>query len=97
MYGLFSAISLQKSIRDKEENIPVPSVYYSLAWLSLVLSVLLLVARLLNTNMLQSEKRFYGISLSWRYLLRLPCKRTPETNTICKVTVVLKPPRHAPQ
>lgn len=62
MYGLFSAISLQKSVRDKQEGIPVTSIYYSLAWFSLALSILLLAVGLFNATLLPSEKGFYGIS-----------------------------------
>ena len=31
MYGLFSAISLQKSLRDRLEGIPVTNIYYGLS------------------------------------------------------------------
>lgn len=62
MYGLFSAVSLQKSVRDRQEGIPVTSIYYGLAWFSLVLSVLLLAVGLFNATLLPSEKGFYGIS-----------------------------------
>ena len=62
MYGLFSAISLQKSVRDRQEGIHVTSIYYGLAWFSLVLSVLLLAVGLFNATLLPSEKGFYGIS-----------------------------------
>ena len=43
MYGLFSAVSLQKSVRDQLEGIPVTSVYYGLSWFSTLLAILLLV------------------------------------------------------
>lgn len=62
MYGLFSAISLQKSVRDRQEGIPVTSIYYGLAWFSLALSIALLAIGLFNATLLPSEKGFYGIS-----------------------------------
>lgn len=38
------------------------SIYYGLAWFSLVLSVFLLAVGLFNATLLPSEKGFYGIS-----------------------------------
>ena len=31
MFGLFAVISLQKSVRDRSEGIPVTAIYYGLA------------------------------------------------------------------
>ncbi|MEJ8845221.1 inner membrane protein YiaA [Variovorax rhizosphaerae] len=62
MYGLFSAVSLQKSVRDRLEGIPVTNIYYSLCWVSLLLSVVLLAAGLFNATLAGSEKGFYGIA-----------------------------------
>lgn len=62
MYGLFSAVSLQKSVRDRLENIPVTQIYYSIAWFSLTLSLLLLAVGLWNAQLLLSEKGFFGVS-----------------------------------
>lgn len=42
MYGLFSAISLQKSVRDRLEGIPVSNSYYGLSWFSAVSCILML-------------------------------------------------------
>ena len=62
MYGLFSAVSLQKSVRDRAEGIPVTPIYYGLAWFSLALSIVLLAIGLFNATLLLSEKGFYGVS-----------------------------------
>lgn len=62
MYGLFSAVSLQKSVRDRLESIPVTGLYFGLAWFSTVLSILLLVIGLWNADLELSEKGFYGIA-----------------------------------
>lgn len=59
LYGLFSAISLQKVIRDKMEGIPVTHLYFGLSWASVMICVLLLAAGLWNANLLLSEKGFY--------------------------------------
>src|SRR5215475_11189397 len=58
MYGLFSAVSLQKSVRDKLENIPVTPIYFGLCWASVVLAILLLAVGLWNATLALSEKGF---------------------------------------
>jgi len=62
MYGLFSAISLQKSVRDQAEGIPVTNIYYGLAWFSTILAILLLTVGLWNATLERSEKGFYAMS-----------------------------------
>ncbi|HRL78533.1 MAG TPA: inner membrane protein YiaA [Candidatus Accumulibacter phosphatis] len=62
MYGLFSAVSLQKSVRDRLESIPVTAIYYGLCWVSLLLAVLLLTIGLWNATLVASEKGFYAMS-----------------------------------
>jgi len=61
---LFAAISLQKAVRDQLENIPVTNIYYSLAWFSTVLAIVLLVVGLWNATLLRSEKGFYAMSFT---------------------------------
>jgi len=61
MYGLFAAVSLQKSVRDRLDGLPVTALYQALCWGSLVASVLLLVAGLWNADLARSEKGFYGM------------------------------------
>ena len=62
MYGLFSAVSLQKSVRDRLEGIPVTGIYYGLCWVSLLLAVLLLTVGLWNAKLMDSEKGFYAMA-----------------------------------
>lgn len=62
MYGLFSAVSLQKSVRDRLEGIPVTGIYYGLCWVSLLLAVLLLTVGLWNAKLVESEKGFYAMA-----------------------------------
>ena len=64
MYGLFSAVSLQKAVRDQLEGIPVTSIYYGISWFSTLLSILLLVIGLWNASLLLSEKGFYAMSFT---------------------------------
>lgn len=62
MFGLFAAISLQKAVRDQLEGIPVTNLYYSIAWFSTILCIVLLVVGLWNAEMQRSEKGFYSLS-----------------------------------
>lgn len=64
MFGLFAAISLQKAVRDQLEGIPVTNIYYSLAWFSTLLAIVLLVVGLWNATLLRSEKGFYAMSFT---------------------------------
>jgi uncharacterized membrane protein YiaA len=62
MYGLFAAVSLQKSVRDRLEGIPVTNVYFAACSASLVLSILLLFFGLWNAELASSEKGFFAMS-----------------------------------
>ncbi|RAW02953.1 inner membrane protein YiaA [Pseudochryseolinea flava] len=62
MYGLFSVISLQKSVRDKLDNLPVTDIYYGLSWFSTILAVVLLTVGLWNAELMPSEKGFYAFA-----------------------------------
>ena len=62
LFGLFSAISVQKAVRDQLENIPVTSLYYGIAWFCLILSVVLLTVGLWNATLERSEKGFYAMA-----------------------------------
>jgi len=62
MYGLFAAVSLQKSVRDRLEGIKVTGIYFGLCWVSLGLAILLLAVGLWNASLSQSEKGFYAMS-----------------------------------
>jgi len=62
MYGLFSVISVQKSVRDRLEKIPVTDIYYGLSWFSTILAIVLLIVGLWNATLLPSEKGFYAFA-----------------------------------
>ena len=62
MFGLFSAISVQKAVRDQLEGIPVTNIYYGLAWFATLLSIVLLTVGLWNADLTKSEKGFYAMS-----------------------------------
>lgn len=62
VFGLFSAVSLQKSVRDRLDGIPVTAIYFGLCWLAVVFSLCLLTIGLWNATLALSEKGFYGMA-----------------------------------
>ena len=62
LYGLFSAVSLQKSVRDEAEGIPVTAIYYGLCWLSLATAILLVTVGLWNAPFVRVEKGYYAMA-----------------------------------
>jgi uncharacterized membrane protein YiaA len=62
LFGLFSAVSLQKTVRDRIEGIPVTNIYYGICWVALGSSVALLVIGLWNASLLASEKGFFAMA-----------------------------------
>ena len=77
MYGLFSAVSVQKSVRDRQEGVPVTNIYYGLSWFSTLLAILLLTVGLWNATLTASEKGFYAMS----FLLSLFAAIAVQKNT----------------
>jgi len=62
MFGLFAVVSVQKSVRDRLEGIPVTDIYYGLSWFSTILAIILLTVGLWNATLLPSEKGFYAFA-----------------------------------
>ena len=60
--GLFAAVSLQKTVRDRLEGIPTTHLYHVICLLVFTLAVVLLVTGLMNASLMPSEKGFYGVS-----------------------------------
>lgn len=77
LFGLFSAISVQKSVRDRLEGFQVTDLYYGISWFSALSAILLLIIGLWNAELLLSEKGFYGMS----YLLSLYASIAVQKNT----------------
>ena len=76
LYGLFSMVSLQKTIRDRAEGIPSSAIYYGIAWVSSGSAIVLLAIGLYNADLLLSEKGFYAMS----YVLSLFAAVTVQKN-----------------
>jgi uncharacterized membrane protein YiaA len=62
MFGLFAAVSLQKSVRDRVEGITVSGVYFGLCWVGAGAAVVLLSVGLWNAPLADSEKGFYAMA-----------------------------------
>ncbi len=62
LYGLFSMVSLQKTIRDKAEGIATSKMYFIISWASAGISIALLTIGLINAELLLSEKGFYAMA-----------------------------------
>ncbi|MBX0328973.1 YiaA/YiaB family protein [Oscillochloris sp. ZM17-4] len=77
MYGLFAAVSLQKSVRDHLEGVPVTPIYFGLSWSSVALTITLLAVGLWNASLLLSEKGFYAMA----FVLAMFAAVTVQKNT----------------
>ena len=64
LFGLFSAISVQKCVRDRMEGITVTDMYYGISWFSTIASLILLIIGLWNADLLLSEKGFFGMAFT---------------------------------
>ncbi|MEL6811847.1 MAG: inner membrane protein YiaA [Bacteroidota bacterium] len=62
LFGLFAVVSVQKSVRDKLEGIPVTEIYYGISWFVTIAAILLLIIGLWHADLDLSEKGFYGMS-----------------------------------
>lgn len=61
--GLFASVSVQKSVRDRMEKIPVSDLYFGICWAASILAVALLVIGLFNATTIDlSEKGFYAMA-----------------------------------
>lgn len=49
-------------MRDREEGIPVTSIYYGLCWIAIGSAIILLAVGLWNADLLKSEKGFYSMA-----------------------------------
>jgi uncharacterized membrane protein YiaA len=62
LFGLFAAVSLQKSVRDRSEGIAVTGLYLGLCWTGVAAALTLMTVGLWNAGMSASEKGFYAMS-----------------------------------
>lgn len=77
-FGLFSAVSVQKSVRDRMEKIPVSDIYYGICWAGSILAVALLTIGLFKATTIDvSEKGFYAMT----FVLSMFAAITVQKNT----------------
>lgn len=62
VFGLFSFVSLQKTIRDKMEGQNISKPYTIMCWVSAATAIALLTIGLINADLLLSEKGFYAMA-----------------------------------
>ncbi|MEV4639626.1 inner membrane protein YiaA [Actinoplanes sp. NPDC049548] len=62
--GVFAAVSLQKSVRDRAEGLPTSGLYLGLSWSVVGLATVMLAVGLWNSDMARSEKGFYGLAFA---------------------------------
>lgn len=62
LFGLFSVVSVQKTVRDRAEGIAVTDLYYGISWFASIAAILLLTIGLWNASMTLSEKGFYAMA-----------------------------------
>ncbi|RHA39787.1 inner membrane protein YiaA [Cellulomonas rhizosphaerae] len=64
LLGLFAAISVQKSVRDRAEGVPVTGIFLGLAWAMVLTSLVLVAVALGNAPLELSEKGFFGLGFA---------------------------------
>lgn len=85
LYGLFSAVTIQKSIRDKEDGLSVTPLFYGISWFSTIAAITLLVIGLWNADTLAlSEKGFYGISYTLSLFAAICVQKNVRDAAVCK-------------
>ena len=62
LFGLFSFVSLQKTIRDKMEGQTISKPYFMMCWVAAGSAIALLTVGLVNAELLLSEKGFYAMA-----------------------------------
>jgi uncharacterized membrane protein YiaA len=80
MFGLFSVVSLQKSVRDKLEKIPVTDLYYGICWFVTILVYSFISSRFMERHITSKRKRVLCFLIfSYPFLALLLFKKTRET------------------
>jgi len=82
LFGLFSVISVQKSVRDKAEGIEVTDVYYGISWMMTITSIVLLIIGLINADLALSEKGFYGMSFTLALFSSIAIQKNTRDNKL---------------
>jgi len=86
LFGIFSVISVQKSVRDKLEGVPVTDIYYGLSWFSTITAVVLLIIGLWNVDLDLSEKGFYSMSFILSMFSAIAVQKNTRDNQLVEQT-----------
>lgn len=62
LFGLYSAVAVQKAVRDREEGLESSAMFFGLSWVAFGSAVILLAVGLWNADLLLSEKGFYAMA-----------------------------------
>lgn len=60
--AMYAAVSLQKTVRDKTEGLPVTGIYMGVSWGAFLISIVMLAVGLFNSELLLSEKGYYAMA-----------------------------------
>jgi uncharacterized membrane protein YiaA len=63
IFAVYSAISVQKIVRDRIEGVQFTNLYYGVSWLAVIVALGLFVNGLFNVNITLSERGFYGMAM----------------------------------
>ena len=85
LFGLFSAISVQKAVRDQIEGIPVTNLYYGISWFCTIASIVLLIVGLWNAELWRSEKGFYGMSFTLSLFASIAVQKNTRDSRLSEV------------
>lgn len=91
-YGLFAAISLQKTVRDRLDGLHVTALYSGMCWVSLVLALSLLAIGLWHATLAASEKGFYAMGFVLSLFAAVAVQKNVRDGTI--VTDYRRQPGH---
>ena len=62
IFGLYSVVTLQKTLRDKVEGIKVSAMYYNLSLIGVATPILLTAIGLFNAELQLNEKGFFAVT-----------------------------------
>lgn len=84
MFGLFSAVAVQKSVRDSLEGIPVSNIFYGISWICAAAAIVMLVIGLWNADLALSEKGFYGMAFALSMFAAMTVQKNVRDNMAAK-------------
>lgn len=100
LFGLFSAISLQKTVRDKIEGIQVTSMYVMSCRVALAAAIILFAIGLRNAELALSEKGFFAMAFTLALFAVITIQKNVRDIAACpeaKVTMFDDEAEQAPQ